>query len=310
MAGAVYIICDEKLKGYASSLVPGAPVMSLRAGEDIKTLQTVECICRWLLSENADRDALLLAVGGGVITDITGFAASVYKRGIRYANYPTTLLAMVDAATGGKTAVNLDGRKNMIGSFQAPEYVSFDVDVLETLPRRELLSGLAEMLKTFIIADGKSYHKAVELFRSGSPLAEKEVLASLIRRAAAIKMRIVRKDPFDRGVRRSLNLGHTVAHALEWKFPGRYLHGEAVSIGIVAAAETSSRLGLCSREFPSSLKEDFLSVGLPVELPCPAGDLLPAVMNDKKSGEGMIVEPLPQRIGKVKLKELGAGEII
>lgn len=308
MAENVFIICDGAVRAYASRIAPGAPLLSLDCGESGKTLQTVEDICRWLLSLNAGRDALLLAVGGGVITDLVGFTASVYKRGVRYANYPTTLLAMVDAALGGKTAVNVDGYKNMMGSFLEPEYVHYDLGVLETLPGREFRAGAVEMLKTFIIGAPRYYRRAVKVLQM--PL-DTDALEPLVRKAAAIKREIVAKDPFDGNLRRTLNLGHTWAHALEWKFPGRYLHGEAVAIGLVRAAEISVARGLCSTALPLIIREDLEDVGLTVDMPCPASELLPAILNDKKSGEeGTISEPLLRKIGDVVLTEMKPSELV
>ena len=232
--------------------------MGIEASEDNKQMDTVLDICRFLLAMGADRDATLVAMGGGVTTDMCAFAASIYKRGIHCILVPTTLLSMVDAAHGGKTGVNLDGLKNMIGTFAPPSYETFtDVRYLLTLPRRELLSGAAELLKTFIIEDNGHYERAVALFsalnresrESGAGHNENEKdagqneneggagqngdtgrlseaalteLKSLIDAAVAVKTGIVERDRLESGERRKLNLGHTVGHAIEWY---EHVHG-------------------------------------------------------------------------------------
>ena len=158
----IFVVCDRNVETLARSLAPGRPLLAIVADEEHKNMDTVLGICRWLLECGADRDAVVYAVGGGVTTDMAGFAASIYKRGVRYVNYPTTLLCQVDAGIGGKTGVNLDGYKNILGVINFPLETRILPQALETLPERELRSGAAEMLKTFIIKDGGNYRKAVE----------------------------------------------------------------------------------------------------------------------------------------------------
>ena len=162
----LYVIYDENVAGVAGAVLKDLPlakaVIGLKTSEERKTLETVQGLCRRLLEAGASRKAFLLAVGGGITTDMTGFAAAIYKRGIRYANLPTTLLAQVDAAIGGKTGVNLDGYKNMLGAFRMPEYTFLCAEVLQTLPPREYRAGLAEMLKTFLIGDAEAYEAALK----------------------------------------------------------------------------------------------------------------------------------------------------
>ena len=233
----VYVIYDRNVEPFALKLADGRPALAITADEDHKTMDTVLDICRWLLAQGAGRDALVWAVGGGVTTDMAGFAASIYKRGVRYANYPTTLLSQVDAGVGGKTGVNLDGYKNMIGVTKFPVYTRILPEVLQTLPARELRSGAAEMLKTFIIEDkGGNYDKAVKVL--SEPEIDFGALAPLIEAAADVKRRIVEQDPYEEGLRRCLNLGHTFAHAIEWYqhthgAEDPMTHGEAVAVGIV-----------------------------------------------------------------------------
>ena len=301
----VFVVCDRNVEGFAREVTglrtdgrsgePGG-LLAITADEAHKTIDTVMQICRWLLEMGADREALVLAVGGGVTTDMAGFAASIYKRGIRYANVPTTLLSMVDAGIGGKTGVNLDGFKNLLGVIRQPEFTAIFPEALQTLPEREFRSGLAEMLKTFII---KNPSHAYERTVAEGPLPE------LIQMAAGIKQEIVEKDEFESGVRRKLNLGHTWGHAIEWRLPGAYSHGEAVAIGMVQAARYAERFGIAEEEgLAARIEKDLKACGLPTELPCPVSELLPAIAKDKKVQNGQIRLVLPVRIGKVVVKKV------
>ena len=315
----VFVVCDLNVEGFARR-IGHYDLLPITADESHKTIDTVMDICRWLRDCGADRDALVLAVGGGVTTDMAGFAASIYKRGIRYANIPTTLLSMVDAGIGGKTGVNLDGYKNLLGVIRQPEFTAIFPEVLDTLPERELRSGLAEMLKTFIIKNPhNAYETAVRLFSAGSfaslGMTEKEKLAELIQLAAGIKQDIVEKDEFESGLRRKLNLGHTWAHAIEWwqKETGRkaqLTHGEAVAIGMVQAAKYAERNGIAEEPgLAARIAKDLKACGLPTELPCPAEELLPAILKDKKTYGSKIKLVLPCRIGKVVVKAVPSESI-
>ena len=240
-------------------------ITGIRATEAEKTMETVTAICGRLLEEGADRGSLVLAIGGGITTDMAGFAASIYKRGVRFAYIPTTLLAQVDAAIGGKTGVNYSGYKNMIGVIRQPEFTYVCSEVLETLPEREFLCGAAEMLKTFIIDNSSDgYAKAVRLLTDiraildGDSFSEEvdghhdrpaphevsqedidscyDRLGALVGEAASVKAGIVGRDQFESGERRRLNLGHTFAHAIEKLSGGTVAHGEAVAMGIILAS--------------------------------------------------------------------------
>ena len=202
-------------------IIKAVPVKAVDVSEVVKTMESVMDICSWLLDKGADRDALVLAVGGGITTDMAGFAATIYKRGVRFAYIPTTLLAQVDAAIGGKTGVNFEKYKNILGVIRQPEFTYLCPQVLESLPAREFLSGAAELLKTFIISDEGMYDRAVAYLKAYSQdraatLERKEVeLKELITAAAAVKAGVVSRDQFEKGERRVLNLGHTFAHAIE-----------------------------------------------------------------------------------------------
>jgi len=300
----LFVVYDGNVEWVVSQLVEVLPVrasMPIETSEAGKTLETVQMLERWLLQADASRGALLLAVGGGITTDLVGFTAAIYKRGIRYANVPTTLLAQVDAAIGGKTGVNLDGYKNMLGAFRMPEFTVLEASFLQTLPPREFRCGLAELLKTFLIGDGAAY----TAFVSSSKSAQIE---DAVRKAAAIKSQIVAEDPEEHGVRAKLNLGHTFGHAIEHqaRVHGDDInHGEAVAMGIILAAELSERLGVAQKGLSTQLKADFSLLGLPVESPYPVEDLQEALRKDKKAVTGEKVKFVLLRApGDVVLQEL------
>lgn len=309
----IFVVCDRNVEGFArevAGLRTGNALLAITADEAHKNIDTVMEICRWLCDNGADRDALVLAIGGGVTTDMAGFAACIYKRGVRYANVPTSLLSMVDAGIGGKTGVNLDGYKNLLGVIRQPEFTAIFPEALQTLPEREFRSGLAEMLKTFIIKNPhRSYERTVaSLGKTG--ITETPELPQLIHQAAAIKQEIVEKDEFESGLRRKLNLGHTYGHAIEWwqqEFGRKeqFTHGEAVAIGMVQAARIAEKLGIAEEPgLAERIRKDLQACGLPTELPCPAAELLPAILKDKKAERGSINFVLPVRIGKVVVKRL------
>ena len=249
---------------------------SLEAGEGVKNIDTVMAIERAMMAAGVSRDGLVLSIGGGITTDIGGFAAGIYKRGVRFANVPTTLLAMVDAAIGGKTGVNLDGYKNMVGIIRQPEFVYIDPSFLKTLPWREIRCGLAELLKTFLLADAALFEEAVSALPEVSP---EHILA-----AGRIKEQIVSEDPYEHGRRTILNLGHTFAHAIEKLSSESIPHGEAVAIGIVLACRMSDRLGVSEDgALEARVRSAFLKAGLPVESPYSVRELSAAMAKDKKS---------------------------
>lgn len=231
-ASQVFILTDENVAPFWLPEVAhwlhcdSAVDIVIMAGEQHKNLQTVQRIWKTLLKHHADRNALLVNLGGGTITDLGGFAASTYKRGIKFINIPTTLLGMIDAAIGGKTGIDFGGGKNQIGTFAEAEEVLVDPVFLSTLPRREVLSGMAEMLKYGFIADDNLLNVNSENYQQH------------IARCGEIKREIVEKDPFEKGLRKILNFGHTLGHAMEsycltTDFP--MLHGEAVALGMEAA---------------------------------------------------------------------------
>jgi len=227
--------------------LPAHELLAIAAGEAYKTLETCAQVWAWLTQHQADRHALLLCLGGGVVTDLGGFCAATYKRGLRCVGVPTTLLAQVDAAVGGKTGVDFQGFKNHIGVFQEPEAVFMDPAFLATLPADELRSGYAEVIKHALIADAAAF----EALR-GLAVASVPDWAPIIRHSVAIKAAIVAQDPLEAGPRKLLNFGHTVGHALESYLlaqPGRAVrHGEAVAAGLVCESWLAAQRGLLGAE--------------------------------------------------------------
>ena len=315
---SVYIVSDENVGKTAEFLTRQGNVMAmagLKATEEEKDISTVMAICQWLLDCGADREALLLAIGGGITTDIAGFAASIYKRGIRFAYIPTTLLAQVDAAVGGKTGVNFQDYKNMIGVIRQPEFTFECAEVLQTLPERDFRSGVAEMLKTFIIENkDDNYFRAVQVL--SARYTDSTALTELIAAAAAVKAGVVSRDQFESGERRKLNLGHTFAHAIEWaahsgdKSVCDVTHGEAVAMGVVLAARLSEGMGLCAKGLAARIEEDFRSCGLPTESPFPLDTLAAAMKKDKKAEGGKVHFVLIRAIGDVIIRDMTPREAI
>lgn len=294
-----FLVVDSHVTEYIVQMkLESRPQYKLNSSESNKTIETAVDICRWLMEHGADRNAMLVAIGGGITSDITGFAASIYKRGIRYANVPTTLLAQVDAGLGGKTGVNLDNLKNMLGTFRQPEFTWVCPAFLETLPKKEYVSGCAELLKTFLIGSEISYLEAIEVISAGKNLGK------LIGKAARIKARIVKADPHEEGLRRVLNLGHTYGHAIEWYQSNhdtaeKYTHGEAVAIGIIKAAEISEAKGVAKEGLCAQLKRDFIACGLPTAIPVDEIELQKALRQDKKKSGDKEHLVLIKDIGKV-----------
>ncbi|MBQ9654226.1 MAG: 3-dehydroquinate synthase [Bacteroidales bacterium] len=300
----IFVVYDENVSHVAAEVIgvlDGVKgCIAIDTSEELKTMDTAVLICRQLMEADASRKALVLAVGGGITTDLTGFAATIYKRGVRYANIPTTLLAQVDAAIGGKTGVNFDGYKNMLGAIVQPQFTFICPAVLKSLPARELKAGLAELLKTFLIADSAAYSKAVSSFTDGK--TPEIPSADLILKAAAIKAAIVERDPYEAGERAKLNLGHTFAHAIEHEARMRgddVVHGEAVAIGIIMAAGKAEREGIAENGLTERLKADFNHLGLPTE--CPYDNL--EFTKDKKAAGEKVTFILPVKPGEVIMKE-------
>lgn len=280
-----------------------AHVLCLPDGERTKSLKWASVILDELVRRRCERKTLLLALGGGVIGDLAGFAASVYLRGIPFVQVPTTLVAQVDSSIGGKTGVNHPLGKNLIGSFYQPKLVLSDPGVLQTLPAREFRSGLAEVIKYGVIADAQFFKFLGGNMRRILDL-DPPAIQHIIRTSSAVKAAVVSEDEREGDRRRILNFGHTLGHALETvtKYR-RYTHGEAVAIGMVAAARLAEHLGLADRQVAGRIRDLARQTGLPVCLPvCSAAALLRAMRQDKKVEDRRIHFVLPDRIGHVSVQ--------
>jgi 3-dehydroquinate synthase len=281
-------------------------------GEEYKNLLWVQNIYEELLKAKLDRKSALVALGGGVIGDITGFAASTYMRGIDFIQVPTTLLAQVDSSVGGKTGVNHALGKNMIGTFWQPRLVWVDIATLETLPRREFLSGLAEVIKYGVIWDDVLF-SFLETNRDKVLRLDRTSLAYLIGRSCEIKSEVVSKDERESGLRAILNYGHTIGHAIETATGyTKFLHGEAVAIGMCAEAGLSQLLGFIDREQVDRIRGLVSAYGLPVKMPADTdmNSLFESMTLDKKAVSGELKFILPEKIGTVRIhKGVSADEI-
>jgi len=274
-------------------------VFELAGGEAGKDLRAVEAVLDALLAAGADRRSVAIALGGGVVGDIAGFAAAIYMRGIRFVQVPTTLLAQVDSSVGGKTGVNHPRGKNLIGAFHQPQAVVADTDTLRTLPPRELSAGLAEVLKHGLLADAGYFARVTrELPRLLA--CDEQALAEAIARSCEIKAAIVARDEKESGERALLNLGHTFAHAIETLTGyGRWLHGEAVGCGICLAADLSRRLGLIARDDVEIVERAVAAAGLPTRIDgLSRSAAVESMRGDKKAEAGEIRFIVLERIGR------------
>jgi shikimate kinase / 3-dehydroquinate synthase len=271
------------------------------AGEAHKNLRTISHLWNGFLQNGLDRKSTVIALGGGVIGDMAGFAASTYMRGVSWICIPTTLLSMVDASIGGKTGFDLPQGKNLIGSFYPPKLVLADSRFLDTLPQRELLSGMAEVVKHGIISDPELFH----LCACGWDWV-KSNLEQVVKRAMAVKIKVIEEDPYEKGVRAALNLGHTVGHAVELVSNFELRHGEAISIGLVVEAKYAERIGIAEMGLSNTIAGVLSGYGLPVKIPddLPHEDILRTMRVDKKKDARKIRFALPVSVGHVQLVEV------
>ncbi len=286
-------------------------VITLPDGEEYKNFTELQKIYEVLVENCFERTSPILALGGGVIGDITGFAAATYLRGVPYVQIPTTLLAQVDSSVGGKTAVNHSGGKNLIGSFYQPRAVFIDTQTLKTLDERDVLAGLAEVIKYGVILDSEFFEF---LEKNAAPLKalNEDLITEAISRSCSIKADVVARDEFETsGERAVLNLGHTFGHAIEsLSGYGVYRHGEAVAIGMVMAARFSLSLGLCTEETAERIEALIRALGLPVEAPqIDAEDYITAMRHDKKVSGGKLRFILIREIGAVELRDVSTDEL-
>ena len=279
MPGNTVIISDKNVCRHHGDKLSAYRVIEIEPGEEHKTLKTVNAIYERLCAIEADRSTMIVGVGGGIVCDIAGFAASTYMRGLPFGFVPTTLLAQVDASVGGKNGVNIQGFKNLAGTFTQPGFVLCDLSFLRTLPYHEIKNGIAEVIKSALISD-RTLFEYIESNRLAILALNKDALERIINDCLSIKTGIVSRDEKESGERRKLNLGHTIGHAIEKT--GGLRHGEAVSIGIAIAAELSEIRGTLSREDVLRIKTLLASFGLPTELNSAREAVVDAIRKDKK----------------------------
>jgi 3-dehydroquinate synthase len=309
LKGPFALVCDEHSKPYAeqvreslAGLKQTVNIISLPAGEQTKTIQTVSRLWGDFLAAGLERGSTVVAVGGGVISDLAGFAASTYLRGIRWAAIPTTLLAMADASLGGKTGIDLPQGKNLAGAFHPPALVLQDPDVLRTLPLVELRSGMGEVLKHGVISDPSLWRTCVEMGDPGEWADAWDKIADVVRRAVAVKVKVIEADPYEKGRRAVLNFGHTIGHAIETLSEYGLRHGECVAIGMVVEAQMSESLGLAKTGLTAEIADGVSIAGLPTEIPAGwnAAQILSAMKVDKKKSGGKVKFALPVQFGEVR----------
>ncbi|MGG5571626.1 3-dehydroquinate synthase [Vibrio diazotrophicus] len=274
-------------------------VLELPDGEKYKTLETFNTVLSFLLEHNHSRDVVIIALGGGVIGDLVGFAASCYQRGVDFIQIPTTLLSQVDSSVGGKTAVNHPLGKNMIGAFYQPKAVIIDTNCLATLPEREFAAGMAEVIKYGIIYD-EAFFVWLEQHMDELYALDEQALTYAIARCCQIKAEVVAQDEKESGIRALLNLGHTFGHAIEAELGyGNWLHGEAVSAGTIMAAKTAQLQGLITEQQVERILSIFKRAKLPVHTPesMSFDDFMKHMMRDKKVLAGELRLVLPTSIG-------------
>ncbi|MBR5200238.1 MAG: 3-dehydroquinate synthase [Alistipes sp.] len=304
--GRTIVITDANIDRLYPNLVRRYEHIIVGQGEVCKSLQTVERVYRELMTLGADRSTFILGIGGGIVTDIAGFVAATYMRGVDFGFVSTTLLGQVDASIGGKNGVNVADYKNMVGTFRQPRFVIADVEMLRTLPKRELRAGMAEVVKSAIIADAELFER---LERCGGAIYDSaEDMQEVMLGAVAVKARIVAEDEREGGVRRLLNLGHTLGHAIE-KCTHDVNHGEAVAIGMSLVAHAAVRRGMLSEDVAKRIDSVLVALGLKLDMPVTITEMLREVKYDKKKKNNSIRLIVPVRIGKCEIKELSFEEL-
>jgi len=304
--GKAVFITDANVRRLYPAVFSGLPTIELPAGEEAKSLETVALIYGKLLGLGADRTTLVVGVGGGVVCDLAGFAASTFLRGLGFGYAATTLLAQVDASVGGKTGVNFGGYKNMVGVFQQPRFVVCDPAVLATLPQREVLSGMAEVVKHAAIGSPGLFEVLEARSRDALELVP-DILEDIIGQSVAVKAAVVGRDEKEADERRVLNFGHTLGHAFEAR--SGLSHGEAVSLGMAAAARFSVRKGLLPAGDAERLLGLLKSLGLPTSVPFDREAILDAVRKDKKRAGAAVKFVFLKGIGEPVVEDIPLGEL-
>lgn len=298
---APILLVDENVLYEHNDIFNPYPWVTVPSGERYKTLQTVENIYRELVKLEVDRSSLLVGVGGGLATDVAGFVASTYLREVKFGFISTTLLGQVDASIGGKNGVNLDGYKNMIGTIRQPSFVWCDLSLLKTLSRKEYISGIAEVIKYGAILDVGFLHYLKDNM-SGLLSLDNNVLKKIVTTSAAAKADIVQKDEKESGIRRILNFGHTIGHAIERE--KKVLHGEAVATGMVMAARLSHTMNLLSASDVDLIRDLVSEAGLPAAMDLDPNVIFQNIRKDKKKRGDNIHFVLLEGLGKAVVKTI------
>jgi 3-dehydroquinate synthase len=305
-ADKTVIITDHNVRRLYGHLFPNCEVIEIGMGESVKTLDTMSHIYQKLIELGIDRSGFILGIGGGIVCDITGFAASTYLRGIQFGFVSTTLLAQVDASVGGKNGINIGGYKNMVGTFNQPQFVICDMNLLKTLPPQELSCGFAEIVKHALIADAKMFDYLELNFNQALSLDE-AVVERLVADSVRIKANIVNQDEKESGERRKLNFGHTFGHAVE-KTTG-VPHGAAVSVGMMMASYLSIRKGFLSKQELKRIECLLMMLKLPTVISTDREKIVDAMKKDKKRTGGLIKFVLLDGIGHSLIKEISVTEL-
>ena len=298
----VIVITDVNIDRLYPDLVHRYDHIIIGSGEAIKSLQTIEMIYSRLMAMGADRSTFLLGIGGGIVTDITGFVAATYMRGVEFGFVSTSLLGQVDASVGGKNGVNVGGYKNMVGTFLQPRFVVSDVEMLRTLPRREFRAGMAEAVKSAIVGDAELF-EFIERYADDKLYTDVVALQNIVSRSVAVKSAIVAEDEREAGRRRVLNLGHTIAHAIE-KSTHELNHGEAVAVGLSMIAHASAKLGMMLEGDAERVDALLAKLGFELELPVSLTNVLREVRYDKKKRDNILRVVLPESIGCCKVVDM------
>lgn len=304
--GRAIIITDENVVRLYQNEFPACDIITIGLGEQNKTLATIENIYKQLVDLEADRTTFIVGIGGGIVGDVTGFAASTYMRGLGFGFVATSLLAQVDATVGGKNGVNFRGYKNMVGVFNQPQFVIADIDLLHTLPPEEIACGLAEIVKHGCILDA-DYFDYIENQCPAIATLERSVMHKLVYGSAAIKAEVVTQDECEAGERKKLNFGHTMGHALE-KTMG-ISHGAAVAVGMMMAAQLSLQKGMLSSAEVQRIDALLNRLNLPTRIDFNGQQVMDALAKDKKRESDLIKFVLLEKIGKAVIQDITIEEL-
>ncbi|MDA3886944.1 MAG: 3-dehydroquinate synthase [Candidatus Delongbacteria bacterium] len=302
----VIIVTDENVHSFYEDKFKGYRTITISIGENIKSFKTVEYIIEKLIEFKADRNTFLLGVGGGVVTDITGFVASIYLRGIDFGFVSTSLLSQVDASIGGKNGVNFKGLKNIIGVFNQPEFVICDISMLRTLPERDVRSGLGELIKHGVIGDPSILELLDKNYERINSL-DREIMEELLFKSISVKSKIVKIDERESGLRKTLNFGHTIGHAIE--LAEDLTHGEAISIGMATSLGISVEKCYINTKVFIQIKKLLKKYGLPTDLPSNIDDIMETIKFDKKNEKDGVNFILLKGLGKASIEKMDLNEL-